>query len=301
MTSSISISSATSLRSRPSQAGRWPCWSIHLCPPRPFRSSSLMPRPIRARSTWHPLELELLKIRLGQVLHRLGRRRSGRDRLPRPLRVPRRHHQQPHRQPRRRGRHHPPQARKSYRWRMTRMSGHEFTRRFLQHVLPKGLHKIRYYGLWHPARREHADRARLMLLSDRPTTPGPATRSAETSDRAADRSANHNPSDETRICPCCQQRRLVRVGRLSRNRPADHDPSRIAATIITALVPACADQATADLCLPFARLRLVAPKSPPPPRMTPPDHLDGALPRPRPFDPTGKSEPPGTSAQLKIP
>src|SRR4051794_16603693 len=43
------------------------------------------------------------------------------------------------------------------------------------------------------ARREHAQRACLMLLLDRPTTPGPAT---ETSNRAADRSANHKPSDE---------------------------------------------------------------------------------------------------------
>ena len=38
------------------------------------------------------------------------------------------------------------------RWRTTQLSGHEFMRRFLQHVLPKGLHKVRYYGL----RREHA-------------------------------------------------------------------------------------------------------------------------------------------------
>jgi hypothetical protein len=102
--------------------------------------------------------------------------------------------------------------RKSLQWRTARLSGDEFMRRFLQHVLPKGLHKVRYYGLWHPARREHAQRACLMLLLDRPTTPGPAT---ETSNRAADRSANHKPSDETRICPCCQQHRLVRVGRLS--------------------------------------------------------------------------------------
>jgi hypothetical protein len=104
--------------------------------------------------------------------------------------------------------------RKSMQWRTTRLSGHEFMRRFLQHVLPKGLHKIRYYGLWHSARREHAERARLMLFLDRPATPSPATQSAETSDHAADRSANHTPSDEARICPYCKQGRLVRTGRL---------------------------------------------------------------------------------------
>jgi hypothetical protein len=104
--------------------------------------------------------------------------------------------------------------RKSMQWRTTRLSGHEFMRRFLQHVLPKGLHKVRYYGLWHPARREHAQRARFMLLLDRPVTPSPATGSAETVDRANDRSVDHTPSDETRTCPCCQQGHLVRVARL---------------------------------------------------------------------------------------
>src|SRR5262245_7257375 len=36
--------------------------------------------------------------------------------------------------------------RASGRWHTTRLSGHEFMRRFLQHVLPKGLHKVRYSG-----------------------------------------------------------------------------------------------------------------------------------------------------------
>jgi len=33
------------------------------------------------------------------------------------------------------------------------LSAHEFIRRFLQHVLPNGFHKVRYYGLWAPAKR----------------------------------------------------------------------------------------------------------------------------------------------------
>src|SRR3974377_1260649 len=61
--------------------------------------------------------------------------------------------------------------RKSMQWRTIRLTGHEFMRRFLQHVLPKGLHKVRYYGLWHPARREHARRARHLLLLDPPPPP----------------------------------------------------------------------------------------------------------------------------------
>ena len=51
-TSSISISSATSRRSRASSACPSSWWSIHRFRPRRFPSSSPMPRPIRARSTW---------------------------------------------------------------------------------------------------------------------------------------------------------------------------------------------------------------------------------------------------------
>ena len=31
------------------------------------------------------------------------------------------------------------------------------------HVLPKGFHKLRYYGLWHPSKRHLQERARLLL------------------------------------------------------------------------------------------------------------------------------------------
>lgn len=58
--------------------------------------------------------------------------------------------------------------RKSVRRRTTRESGHEFMGRSLQHdVLPKGLHKVRYYGLWHPAHVDgspHVSRLRRSLF-----------------------------------------------------------------------------------------------------------------------------------------
>src|SRR6476660_10477858 len=43
--------------------------------------------------------------------------------------------------------------RRTGRPRTCRLSGDEFIRRFLQHVLPRGFHKVRYFGLWHPAQR----------------------------------------------------------------------------------------------------------------------------------------------------
>ena len=48
-------------------------------------------------------------------------------------------------------------------WKLCRLTGVEFLRRFLVHVLPKGFHKLRYYGLWHHSKRHLQARARLLL------------------------------------------------------------------------------------------------------------------------------------------
>jgi len=53
----------------------------------------------------------------------------------------------------------------------------EFLRRFLQHVLPKGFVKVRYYGLHHPSKREAIGLARLALYlraGREPPAPVPA-------------------------------------------------------------------------------------------------------------------------------
>jgi hypothetical protein len=54
-------------------------------------------------------------------------------------------------------------------WRTLRLPGVEFLRRFLQHVLPRGFHKIRYFGLWHHSKRDLASRAWLLLILEKPT------------------------------------------------------------------------------------------------------------------------------------
>ncbi len=58
--------------------------------------------------------------------------------------------------------------RKTGQARTCRLSGEEFMRRFLQHVLPRGFHKVRYFGLWHPAQRHNAARVRQMLQLEAP-------------------------------------------------------------------------------------------------------------------------------------
>jgi hypothetical protein len=53
-------------------------------------------------------------------------------------------------------------------WRTMRLPGVEFLRRFLQHVLPRGFHKVRYAGLWHHSKRRLASQAWLLLILENP-------------------------------------------------------------------------------------------------------------------------------------
>ena len=54
-------------------------------------------------------------------------------------------------------------------WRTIRLPGVEFLGRFLQHVLPRGFHKVRYYGLWHHSKRDLSNRSWLLLMLQKPT------------------------------------------------------------------------------------------------------------------------------------
>lgn len=58
-----------------------------------------------------------------------------------------------------------------YKWKKMTLSGEEFLRRFLQHVLPEGFHKVRYYGLWAPANRKLLHQIQLVYSSDHPSSP----------------------------------------------------------------------------------------------------------------------------------
>src|SRR6476646_597055 len=92
------------------------------------------------------------------------------------------------------------------------VAGHEFIRRFLQHVLPAGFHKVRYYGLWHASRREPLRHLRNLLLLAQPASP-PAEPAAPEPD--ADPQAPPSP----RRCPHCETGHLTLLRRLSPARP----------------------------------------------------------------------------------
>ena len=76
----------------------------------------------------------------------------------------------------------------------------EFIRRFLMHVLPKGLHRIRHYGLFANGNRAaHIAKARELLAVPVPVTK-PETAAAPEPDQ---------PCVLPRPCPCCGGRMLV--------------------------------------------------------------------------------------------
>ena len=84
------------------------------------------------------------------------------------------------------------------RYKAMTLAGHEFIRRFLIHVLPKGLHRIRHYGLFASSgRADNIARIREIL------TGAPSTSQSEDAD----------PTDELRVlalpCPCCGGRLII--------------------------------------------------------------------------------------------
>jgi hypothetical protein len=103
-------------------------------------------------------------------------------------------------------------------WKLCRLTGVEFLRRFLLHVLPKGFHKLRYYGLWHYSKRDLQQRARL-LLSLRAPAPRVASLliaavAAEASRSSADGArTGEGTSDEgfSPTCPSCGSRRVQKL------------------------------------------------------------------------------------------
>lgn len=83
-----------------------------------------------------------------------------------------------------------------------RLAADEFLRRFLQHVLPKGLHRVRSYGLLHPNHRTTL--RRLQLLLARANTPCDAQDNID------------KPDKPPRFrCTHCRRGALILVRRLS--------------------------------------------------------------------------------------
>ena len=101
--------------------------------------------------------------------------------------------------------------RKGHRLRVCQVAGIEFIRRFLQHVLPRGFHKVRYYGLWHPRRRALAARCRQLLSLQAPAPPLDP-------EAVLTVSTPELPQPFRPTCPHCGSQELVHVREIPRPR-----------------------------------------------------------------------------------
>ncbi len=89
-------------------------------------------------------------------------------------------------------------------WKTMSLPAKEFLRRYLQHVLPQGFHKVRYYGLLSPANR--VTLRRLQLLLAQRIKPRQGDKEEHTS---------LHPDFDNR-CPCCGEGQMVVINWLPR-------------------------------------------------------------------------------------
>jgi len=97
-------------------------------------------------------------------------------------------------------------------WKTQRISGIEFIRRFLLHVLPRGFHKVRYYGLWSaPNQVRHQAACKKLQLA---TSPAPVTLADLAEGALASSSAeSHGFIIKCPRCKCCNVELLERMPR----------------------------------------------------------------------------------------
>ncbi|MCG2720578.1 MAG: IS91 family transposase [Thermodesulfovibrionales bacterium] len=92
------------------------------------------------------------------------------------------------------------------RWKTMTLEASEFIRRFLQHVLPRGFHKVRYYGLLSPRNRNIFEQIRRELTNK--------TEIGDAEPLNVDSSAKIPES--IRLCPLCHKGYLISIMPLPR-------------------------------------------------------------------------------------
>ena len=94
-------------------------------------------------------------------------------------------------------------------WKTMTLTALEFLRRFLQHVLPKDFHKVRYYGLLAPNNRYHFKQIRQTLLIENTQAQVGKIKNGGSNDTAA-----AQKSAPTNLCPICSTGYLVVISLL---------------------------------------------------------------------------------------
>ena len=87
------------------------------------------------------------------------------------------------------------------RWKTMRLHPQEFIRRFLIHVLPKGFHRIRHYGLFASTNRAQSIATARALLNVAPPNADPPEQ--------PDVASPDTPRVLPYPCPCCGARMIV--------------------------------------------------------------------------------------------
>lgn len=96
------------------------------------------------------------------------------------------------------------------RWEKMTLGAQEFMRRFLQHVLPVGVHKVRYYGLWSPSNRRLLRRVQIIL---------PSSEALHSEDEIRDETATQKQPTHFVVgqrCPYCDDGVFALAGRFPR-------------------------------------------------------------------------------------
>jgi hypothetical protein len=86
------------------------------------------------------------------------------------------------------------------RWKTMTLEASEFIRRFLQHVLPRGFHKVRYYGILSPRNRSLLEQVRQGLTNTEPIDDGPSNDVSVTA-----------ILETFFLCPLCHEGRLIPI------------------------------------------------------------------------------------------
>ena len=100
----------------------------------------------------------------------------------------------------------------AFKWKTLPLQPMEFIRRFLQHVLPKGFHKIRYYGFLAPACRHIFQALKLALLKKYTNPNNQLLILKDSQDSKDSQNKKHPHHTRTRICPKCKKGNWVVIG-----------------------------------------------------------------------------------------
>jgi len=93
-------------------------------------------------------------------------------------------------------------------WETETISGIEFIRRFLLHVLPKGLHKVRYFGLWCPTKRA---RLRSLAIALQLLLSTPILTMKDMAEKAI-KISDQEDHGYVPICPHCGSKNVSNIG-----------------------------------------------------------------------------------------